>query len=76
MDPSYFRLVSDNPFGVIGEAMIVSTYTGIFLLVGVALLGSCLIFRKVLLRTRIVLGVVSLLVAAVLYFGFAASIGG
>lgn len=74
MDLSWFRFVSDNPFGVIGEAMIVSTYTGIFLLLGLGLLGSCVIFRKGLLRTRIVLGVLFLIIAAVIYFGFAASL--
>ena len=68
--------MSDNPFGVIGEAMIVSTYAGIFLLIGAVLLVSCFVWRGAFFRLRLILGILILAVAGVIYFGFAGSIGG
>jgi hypothetical protein len=66
--------MADNVFGVLGEMMIVSYYTGIMLLIGGALLVSCLVWRGALFRLRLILGIIFLVGAGALYFGFAGTL--
>jgi hypothetical protein len=67
--------MADNVFGTLAEMMIVSQYTGILLVIGLIILGSLIFWRGGWVRTRLIIGLLFLIGAGVLYFGYAATLG-
>jgi hypothetical protein len=68
-------MADENVWGTLAEMMIVSEYTGILLIVGVAVLATFIFWRRTFVMTRVLLGVGCLAAAGALYFGYAATLG-
>ncbi|MDD3092131.1 MAG: hypothetical protein PHG80_10945 [Methanoregulaceae archaeon] len=68
--------MAENVFGVLGEIMVVTQYIGIFLLIGVILVFSLIVWRGALVKTRIIGAVACFIIAMLLFIYLQGSVGG
>ncbi len=68
--------MAENVFGVLGEIMVVTQYMGIFILIGIVLIFSLIVWRGALVKTRILGALACFVIALLLFIYLQGSVGG
>ncbi len=68
--------MAENVFGVLGEIMVVTQYMGIFIIIGLILLFSVVVWRGALVKTRLVARVLCFIIAILLFLFLQGEVGG